>query len=119
MSSIKNNLHIEGNLGKNAELKTTKSGDVVNFSVAVNESWTDKNNQEQTNTDWFDVQVWGPQTKFAATLKKGTPVIIEGKIKPDTYTVDGVQHKTFSIKADYIRKIDYSQPDDAPAPAAK
>jgi single-strand DNA-binding protein len=119
MSSYKNNVHIEGNLGKDAELKPTKSGDVVNFSVAVNESWKDKSGQEQSNTEWFDVQVWGPQTKFAATLKKGTPVIIEGKIKPETYTVDGVQHKTFSIKAEYIRKIDYSQPADAPAPAAK
>lgn len=43
--------------------------------------------------------------KIAAHLKAGTPVIVEGKIKPETYTADGVEHKTFSIKADYIRKI--------------
>jgi len=49
----------------------------------------------------------------AATLKAGTPVIIEGKIKPETYTADSVEHKTFSIKADYIRKIDYSAPNEA------
>ena len=36
--------------------------------------------------------------------------IVEGKIKPETYTAAGVEHKTFSIKADYIRKIDYSAP---------
>ena len=48
--------------------------------------------------------------KFAATLKAGTPIIVEGKIKPDTYAADGVEHKTFSVKADYIRKIDYSAP---------
>ena len=36
-----------------------------------------------------------------------------GKIKPETYTADGVEHKTFSIKADYIRKIDYSAPNEA------
>jgi hypothetical protein len=29
------------------------------------------------------------------------PVIVEGKIKPETYTADSVEHKTFSIKADY------------------
>jgi hypothetical protein len=40
-------------------------------------------------------------------------VIVEGKIKPETYTADGVEHKTFSIKADYIRKIDYSAPNEA------
>jgi single-stranded DNA-binding protein len=46
--------------------------------------------------------------RIAATLKAGTPIIVEGKIKPETYTADGVEHKTFSIKADYIRKINYS-----------
>jgi hypothetical protein len=50
----------------------------------------------------------GPLVKFAVTLKAGTPVIVEGKIKPETYKADGVEHKTFSIKADYIRKTDYS-----------
>ena len=51
--------------------------------------------------------------KSAATLKAGKLVIIEGKIKPETYTADGLEHKTFSIKADYFRKIDYSAPSEA------
>jgi single-strand DNA-binding protein len=113
MSSYKNNVHLEGNLGKDAEKKSTPNGDVVNFSIAVNEQWEDKDGAEHKNTDWFQIQVWGPLAKFAATLKAGTPVIVEGKIKPDTYTADGVEHKTFSIKADYIRKIDYSAPNEA------
>jgi len=36
------------------------------------------------NTDWFQIQVWGPLAKFATTLKVGMPVIFEGKIKPET-----------------------------------
>ena len=68
---------------------------------------------EHKNTDRFQIQVWGSLTKFAATLKAGKPVIVEGKIKPETYTADGVEHKTFSIKADYFRKIDYSAPSEA------
>jgi single-strand DNA-binding protein len=120
MSSYKNNVHLEGNLGKDAEKKTTPNGDVVNFSVAVNEVWKDKDGTAHKNTDWFQIQVWGPVAKFAATLKAGTPVIVEGKIKPETYTADGVEHKTFSIKANYIRKINYSKPEeDGAGTAAK
>jgi single-strand DNA-binding protein len=120
MSSYKNNVHLEGNLGKNAEKKTTPNGDVVNFSIAVNEVWKDKDGTAHKNTDWFQIQVWGPLAKFAATLKAGTPVIVEGKIKPETYTADGVEHKTFSIKANYIRKINYSKPEeDGAGTAAK
>ena len=120
MSSYKNNVRLEGNLGKNAEKKTTPNGDVVNFSIAVNEVWKDKDGTAHKNTDWFQIQVWGPLAKFAATLKAGTPVIVEGKIKPETYTADGVEHKTFSIKANYIRKINYSKPEeDGAGTAAK
>jgi single-stranded DNA-binding protein len=51
MSSYKNNVRLEGNLGKNAEKKTTPNGDVVNFSIAVNEEWKDKDGNEHKNTD--------------------------------------------------------------------
>jgi single stranded DNA-binding protein len=90
-----------------------KTGREGNFSIADHSQWEDKDGAEHKNTDWFQIQVWGLLAKFAATLKAGTPVIVEGKIKPETYTADGVEHKTFSIKADYIRKIDYSAPNEA------
>ena len=118
MSSYKNNVHLEGNLGKDAEKKSTPNGDGFNFSIAVNEQWEDTDGAEHKNTDWFQIQVWGPLAKFAATLKAGTPVIVEGKIKPETYTTDSVEHKTFSIKADYIRKINYAKPEEDGAGAA-
>jgi single-strand DNA-binding protein len=122
MSSYTNSIRLEGNLGKDAELKNTPKGDVVNFSIAVNEEWKDKDGNEHKNTDWFPIEVWGPLAKIAAQLKSGQPVIVEGKLKPDTYTQDGVDHKTFSIKADYIRRIDYwkvedEQPSTADKPA--
>jgi single-strand DNA-binding protein len=113
MHSFKNNVHLEGNLGKDAEKKTTPNGDVVNFSIAVNEQWKDKKGAEHKRTDWFNIQVWGPMTKFASTLKKGTPVTVEGKIRTEMYTVEGVEHKGVSIKANSIRKIDWNEPSGA------
>jgi single-strand DNA-binding protein len=118
MSSYKNHVRLEGNLGKDAETTKTPTGNVVNFSMAVNEEWKDKQGNEHKETDWFQIEVWGPLAKIAALLKAGTPVIVEGRIKPDTYTQDGVTHKTFSIKADYIRRIDYLKAEDEEAPAA-
>jgi hypothetical protein len=66
--------------------------------------------KEQSHTDWFDIEVWGQMTKFASTVKSGTPVIVGGKVKPRTHTQNDVTHKTVSIKANSIRKIDYGQP---------
>ena len=113
MHSFRNNIRLEGNLGKDAELKTTPSGDVVNFTLAVNEQWTDKKNVQHKQTDWFDVEVWGPKTKTAATLKKGTPIMLEGKVRTGSYTAkDNVQHRTWTITANMFRRIDYNQPSD-------
>ncbi len=109
MHSFRNNIQLEGNLGKDAEIKTTANGDVVNFTLAVNEQWTDKKNVVHKHTDWFDVEVWGPKTKNAATLKKGTPIMLEGKFRTGSYTSkDNVQHRTWTITANAIRRIDYN-----------
>ena len=110
MHSFRNNIQLEGNLGKDAELRTTASGDVVNFTLAVNEQWTDKKNVVHKQTDWFDVEVWGPKTKTAATLKKGTPIMLAGKVRTGSYTSkDNVQQRTWTITANMIRRIDYNQ----------
>ncbi|AXC16403.1 Single-stranded DNA-binding protein (plasmid) [Acidisarcina polymorpha] len=109
MHSFKNNAHLEGNLGKDAEIKTVNNQQVVNFSIAVHEKW-EKNGSTHQRTDWFNIEVWGPMTKFAATLKKGDPVIVEGKLIPRRYKVDEVDHFALSIRANSLRKIDYNQP---------
>jgi single-strand DNA-binding protein len=99
-----------GNIGHDAETKATPNGtEVVTFSVAVHERWTDDKKLEHKRTNLVDVEVWGPRTKFAGSLKKGTPVQVEGKVKTGTYKKDGVDVKTWVIKANNVLKIDYSQ----------
>ncbi len=110
MHSFRNNIQLEGNLGKDAEFKTTASGDVVNFTLAVNEQWIDKKNVVHKHTDWFDVEVWGPKTKNAATLKKGEAILLDGKVRTGTHPSKSSkeQHKTWTITANLIRRIDYN-----------
>ncbi len=114
MYNPKNSFRSIGNLGKDAETKTTPNGTaVVTFSIAVNKNWTDDKKVQHQRADWFDVEVWGPRTKFAGTLKKGTPVEVEGEVKTGSYKAkDGTEHKTWVIKANSIHKIDYSQAGD-------
>lgn len=105
-----NRIQLEGNLGKDADHKKTDKSEVVKFSLAVNERWMDKSKVEHKRTDWFFVEVWGPAASFAAGLKKGTPVSIEGKVRTGEYTgEDGVKRPTWAILADSIRKIDYGK----------
>ena len=79
---------IVGNLGSDPETKEMPSGDkVTNFSVAVNEVYTDKSGDRQTAPTWFRVAVWGKQAEACQRyLKKGRQVLVEGKVKVRAYT---------------------------------
>lgn len=81
-------LVIVGNLGGDPEMRYTPSGQAVtNFSVATNRRWTDNGGQQQDETVWFRVSVWGKQAETCNQyLSKGQKVLIEGRLTPDKET---------------------------------
>ena len=107
---------IIGNVGREPELRYTQSGVAVcDFSVAVNRTWSDRNTSEKREeTTWFRVSTWGRQAETANEyLKKGSQVLVEGRLKPDPTTgsprlwtrQDGTVAASFEIQADLVRFI--------------
>ena len=78
-----NKVTLIGTLGKDAEVRSTTSGDeVVTLSVATSEQWKDKNSGEKREaTEWHKVVVFGKTTAYAKTFNKGDRIYIEGQIK--------------------------------------
>ncbi len=78
-------LVIVGNLGSDPEMRYTPSGQAVtNLSVATNRRWTGNDGQQQEETTWFRVSVWGKQAETVNQyLSKGRQVLIEGRLTPD------------------------------------
>lgn len=74
-----NRLEIIGHIGNDAEIKDLGTNQVINFSVAVSESYTNKQNEKVTTTMWFECAKWGNSTAIAQYLKKGTQVYVSGK----------------------------------------
>ena len=74
-----NRLEIIGHIGQDAEVKDLGTNQVINFSVAVSESYTNKQNEKVTSTMWFECAKWGNSTAIAQYLKKGTQVYVSGK----------------------------------------
>lgn len=71
-------LELIGFVGQDAEVKDFSSNQVINFSVAVSETFT-KNNEKTTVTYWYECKKWGNNTQIAQYLKKGTQVYVSGK----------------------------------------
>lgn len=87
-----NKIVIVGRLGQDPELKALTSGDkVCTFSVATSRRWNDKNGDLQEETEWHNVVFWNkPAETVARYLKKGSLVLIDGRVQTKTYEKDGV-----------------------------
>jgi len=100
---------VVGNLGRDPEMRFTPSGQAVtNFSIAVNESYTNSNGEKIKKTIWFRVTTWGKQAENCNQyLKKGRMVLVEGRMTADPNTggpriwskQDGTAASSFEISA--------------------
>ncbi len=86
MSSL-NKVQIIGNLGKTPEAKYIPSGKkVVTVSVGVGSSWKDSGGEKHTETEWFNVELWGGSADFVQEYAgKGDSVYVEGRLKTERY----------------------------------
>jgi single-strand DNA-binding protein len=89
-----NKVMLIGHLGKDPELKYTPGGAAVaTFRLATNESYKDKDGNQQDKTEWHNIVVWNKQAEIAAEyLKKGQQVFVEGKLQTRTWDKDGQKH---------------------------
>lgn len=78
---------IFGNLTRDPELRAMPSGmNVVNFSVATNRVFKDRDGKKQEQTDFHNVVVFGRQADIVNQyLRKGSSVYIEGRMQTRTW----------------------------------
>jgi single-strand DNA-binding protein len=100
-----NNVTIVGNITRDPELRYTPSGQAnVRLGVAVNRKWQDRNSGEwQEATSFFDVICWREMAENVnESLKKGTRVIVTGRLEQRSWEQDGNKRSVVEINADEI-----------------
>lgn len=88
-----------GNLGRDPEMRFMPDGKAVcNFSIAISEKYKDKSGEAKEVTEWVNVAFFGKLAEIAGEyLKKGSKVYIEGKLKTEKYSKDGIERYTTKI----------------------
>ncbi len=78
-----NKAFIYGNLTRDPELKALPGGTkVASFSIATNRVYKDKEGKKQEAVEYHNMVVFGRQAEVMAQyLKKGRPVLVEGRIQ--------------------------------------
>ena len=78
-----NKVILFGNLTRDPELKALPSGmNVVNFSIATNRVYRDREGKKQEQTEFHNIVIFGRQADAVAQyMKKGSSVFIEGRLQ--------------------------------------
>ncbi len=109
MSEGYNKAVLCGNLGADPELRFTQNNAaVLNFRMATTESYKGADGQKAENVQWHNVAVWGNRAEpLSKILKKGSRVLVEGRIENRSYDdKEGIKRTASSVNASNIVLMD-------------
>lgn len=98
-----NKVILIGNMTRDPELRTTRSGtSVCSFTIAVNRNYTDANGERQA--DFIGIQTWrGLAESCAQYLSKGRKIAVSGSLQSRTYDdKDGNKRTVLEVVADEV-----------------
>lgn len=102
-----NRVILVGNTTREVELKTTPGGTAVcDIGLAVNDRRKDNSGEWIKETTFVDVTLWGSTAGVAAQyLTKGAPVLIEGRLKLDTWEQDGQKRSKLRVVGERMQML--------------
>ena len=109
-----NKVLLMGRLTKDLELRKLPSGtSVVDMRLAVDDSYRDKEGKDVERTVFVDVSVWARQAELCAQyLKKGSPVLVEGKLELSEWTTEqGEKRSRLRVRAMVVQFLSSGQRD--------
>jgi len=95
-----NKVFLIGNLTRDPELRVTPKGTAIcQFGLAVNRQFKDESGQTRDETAFVDIEAWGKQGELVAKyLTKGSPAMVEGRLKFDQWEDKQTQQKRSKLK---------------------
>lgn len=99
-----NRVVLYGNLTRDVDLKILKNGmKIGNLTLAINKRRKTNNGEWVADTSYVDVTLWGKVAVTASDyLSKGSPVIIKGRLKRDTWEKDGKTQSKLKVVGEKI-----------------
>ncbi len=102
-----NKVILLGNVTRDPELKYISSGTAVTeIGMAINDRRKGPNGEWIEDTTFVDVTLWGRTAEIASEyLNKGAPVLIEGRLKLDTWEKDGKKNSKLRVVGERMQLL--------------
>ena len=95
-----NRVILAGNLTRDPELRYTPKGTAVaKIGMAMNRVWKNEAGESKEEVTFVDVEAWGRQAEVIAQyMKKGKPLLMEGRLKLDQWEDKTTHQKVSKLK---------------------
>jgi single-strand DNA-binding protein len=102
-----NRVILIGNICQDIELKYTPGGTAVTeINMAVNDRRKNQSGEWIEETTFVEVTLWGRTAEIADQyMGKGSPVMIEGRLKLDTWETDGKKRSKLRVVAQRMEML--------------
>jgi single-strand DNA-binding protein len=102
-----NRVILLGNLTRDIELKyTANQTAVTDIGLAVHDRRKTANGDWVDETTFVDVTLWGRTAEIAGQyLSKGSPVLIEGRLKLDTWESEGQKRSKLRVVGERLQLL--------------
>ena len=102
-----NRVVLVGNLTRDIELKYTTGGTAVtDVGLAVNDRRKNSSGEWVEETTFVDVTLWGRTAEVASEyLGKGSPILVEGRLKLDTWETDGQKRSKLRVVGERMQML--------------
>src|SRR5580765_1657522 len=102
-----NRVILLGNVTRDIELRYIGNGTAVtDLGLAVNDRRKNDKGEWIEETTFVDVTLWGRTAEVAGEyLSKGSPVLIEGRLKLDTWEKDGKKNSKLRVVGERMQML--------------
>lgn len=99
MAANFNRVIIAGNATRDPEMRHTQGGTAVaGIGLAINSKRKGQNGEWVEETTFVDVTFWSRDAEIAAEyVRKGNPILVEGRLKLDQWEKDGRKNSKLSV----------------------
>lgn len=100
-----NKVFLIGNLTRDPEVRYLPSGAAVaDLRLAVNRKYKTQQGEDKEETCFVAVSAWGRQAETCGQyLSKGSPVLVEGRLRYEEWEKDGQKNNRLSVTAERVQ----------------
>lgn len=112
-----NKVILIGRLTKDPEIRTSGNYTIASFGIAVDRKFKRDGEPE---ADFFNCTAFNKTAEFVEKYcKKGTKMVVEGRIQNDNYEKDGVKHYGVKIMVDSLEFAESKSASSTPSTKAE